>query len=77
MKIPFIKVRIITEKTLKNTMEKIKKSTHDLHGNDTRHIHELICDKARLLFERAELIKVINILRTRAPGKPKKPDSQN
>jgi len=68
MKIPFIKVHIVTEETL----EKIKKTCHAMHGNDTKHIHNLMVDMAKLLLERQQLIKLINQLRKPVKKKRKK-----
>ena len=67
------KIIVTTEKKLNQTLkEKCAAAVKDAQKNNTRIIHNLMVDKARLLFERAELIKTINILR-----KPKKPDSKN
>jgi len=69
MRIPYTNIHILTGGQLQ---KRIKAAANTMNGDNNRQIHNLIIDKARLLFERAELIKTINILR-----KPKKPDSQN
>ena len=70
MKIPFTNIKIIvtTEKRLDKKAEiiamgKIEAAVRGAQKNDTKIQHNLMIDKATLLFERQQLIKTINELR--------------
>ena len=78
------KIIVTTEKRLDKkaeviAREKINAAVRGAQKNDTKIQHNMMIERAKLLFERQQLIKAINELRkindelrTRAPGKPVK-----